>query len=87
MDDDEVIDKAFALNRILITNDKDFGEKIYRERRPHQGVVLLRLNDERAVSKINVMQRLLENHAGRLASQFVVVTETTVRFARPVPEQ
>lgn len=87
MDDDEVIDKAFAESRILITNDKDFGEKIYRERRPHWGVVLLRLNDERALNKINVMQRLLENHADRLASQFVVVTETTVRFARPVPEQ
>jgi hypothetical protein len=28
------------------------------------------------------MQRLLNNHADRLADQFVVVTETTVRFAR-----
>jgi len=31
MEDDEVITKAFAANWILITNDKDFGEKIYRE--------------------------------------------------------
>ena len=46
MEDDEVITKAFAENWILITNDKDFGEKIYRERRPHKGVVLLRLEDE-----------------------------------------
>jgi predicted nuclease of predicted toxin-antitoxin system len=38
MEDDEVIAKAFAGNWILITNDKDFGEKIYRERRPHKGV-------------------------------------------------
>ena len=30
MEDDEVITKAFAENWILITNDKDFGEKIYR---------------------------------------------------------
>ncbi len=87
MDDDAVIDKSFAENRILITNDKDFGEKIYRERRPHRGVVLLRLDDERFPNKIAVLQRLLENHANRLASRFVVVTETTVRFVRPVPEQ
>jgi len=31
INDDEVIAKAFAENWILITNDKDFGEKIYRE--------------------------------------------------------
>ncbi|HEY0430660.1 MAG TPA: DUF5615 family PIN-like protein, partial [Pyrinomonadaceae bacterium] len=30
--DDELILKAFAEEWILITNDKDFGEKIYRER-------------------------------------------------------
>ena len=32
----------------LITNDKDFGERICRECHPHRGVVLLRLEDERA---------------------------------------
>jgi predicted nuclease of predicted toxin-antitoxin system len=82
MEDDEVIAKAFAGNWILITNDKDFGEKIYRERRPHKGVVLLRLEDERAVNKIAILQRLLEGYAERLTDQFVVVTERQVRFAR-----
>lgn len=37
LDDDAIIQKAFAENWILITNDKDFGEKIYRGRRPHRG--------------------------------------------------
>lgn len=45
MDDDDVIQKAFAEDWVLITNDKDFGEKVYRERRPHKGVVLLRLEN------------------------------------------
>lgn len=81
MEDDEVTTKAFAENWILITNDKDFGEKIYRERRPHKGVVLLRLEDERAVNKIAILQRLLEGYAERLTDQFVV-TERQVRSAR-----
>ena len=81
MSDDDAIQMAFAENRILVTNDKDFGEKVYRERRPHRGVILYRLEDERSDSKIAVMRRLLENHADRLAGQFVVVTETAVRFA------
>ena len=59
MDDDEIIKKAFAENWILITNDKDFGEKVYRDQYPHKGVVLLRLDDERDGSKIDTVGRLL----------------------------
>jgi predicted nuclease of predicted toxin-antitoxin system len=82
LDDSDVVQKAFAENRILITNDKDFGERIYRERQPHRGVVLLRLEDERAAVKIDVVRLLLASYADRLADQYVVVTETRVRFAR-----
>ena len=31
-DDDTIIEKACNENRILITNDKDFGEKVFREK-------------------------------------------------------
>jgi predicted nuclease of predicted toxin-antitoxin system len=82
LEDEEVIKKAFTEDWILVTNDKDFGEKVYREHKPHHGVVLMRLDDERAKSKIRVLKRLLENHARRLPEQFVVVTEKKVRFAR-----
>lgn len=82
MDDDDIIQKAFKENWILMTNDKDFGEKIYRERRPHKGVVLLRLEDKRVAMKIQILKRLLESYIDRLPDQFVVVTERTVRFAR-----
>jgi predicted nuclease of predicted toxin-antitoxin system len=81
--DDQIIERAYDGNWILITNDKDFGEKVYRERRPHRGVVLLRLEDERASSKIATLQRLLAEHAADLADRFVVVTETRIRLARP----
>ncbi len=82
MDDDDIIAKAFAENWILITNDKDFGEKVYREGRPHRGVVFLRLEDERTAIKIATLRRLLESYAEQLADRFVVVTETKIRFAR-----
>ncbi len=32
---------------ILIANDKDFGQKVYRDGRLHKGVIWLRLEDER----------------------------------------
>ncbi len=84
--DDTLIQKAFSENWVLITNDKDFGEMVYRERRPHRGIVFLRLTDERTGNKIAVLQALLDNHAERLPDNFVVVTEDRVRFASaPTP--
>src|SRR4030042_5801882 len=82
MHDDAIIEKAATENWILITNDKDFGEKVYRERRPHKGVVLLRLDDEGAHAKIIIIEQLLAGDAEKLPGQFVVVTENSVRFAR-----
>jgi predicted nuclease of predicted toxin-antitoxin system len=81
MDDEDIIQKAFEENWILLTNDKDFGEHAYREHKPHHGIVLLRLDDERAAVKIRVLNRLLSAYADRLPDQFVVVTEEKVRFA------
>jgi predicted nuclease of predicted toxin-antitoxin system len=80
--DDEVIHRAYNENRILITNDKDFGEKVYRGQHPHKGVIFLRLVNERSMKKIEVLQRLLGNYSDRLQGQFVVVTEKQVWFAK-----
>ncbi len=57
-------------------------KQVYRERKPHHGIVLLRLEDERARSKIEVLKRLLHSHTDRLPDHFVVVTEQSVRFAK-----
>lgn len=80
LDDDSVLQKAVTDNRILITNDKDFGEMIFREGKAHKGVILLRLENERAANKIKVLKRLLEQYADQLAHNFVVATEITVRI-------
>lgn len=82
MDDEDIIRKALEENWILITNDKDFGEKVYRDSRLHQGVILPRLEDERSSSKIQILSRLLQTYPDRLSNSFVVVTEKQVRFAR-----
>jgi hypothetical protein len=43
----------------------------------------MRLEDERANNKIEILRLLLERYADRFEGQFVVVTETQVRFAKP----
>jgi predicted nuclease of predicted toxin-antitoxin system len=57
--DDDVLQKAFIENWILVTNDKDFGDKIFREGSSHRGIIFLRLDNERAANKIKKLQLLL----------------------------
>ena len=80
IDDTLIIKTAFADNWIVLTNDKDFGEKIYRENHPHHGVILLRLANERTANKIAVLQSLLANYSAQIPDRFVVVTERKVRI-------
>ncbi len=83
--DEDVLRKAHLENRILITNDKDFGDEVYRLKRPHRGIVLLRLDDETSQNTINTLERLLNAFGVELPDRFVVVTDTQVRFARGRP--
>ncbi len=50
--DDQVLSLAHTDARVLITSDKDFGELVFREKRPHHGIVLLRLNDQSSANSI-----------------------------------
>lgn len=75
-----IIEKAYSENWILITNDKDFGEKVYRDRYPHHGVIFLRLSDDRSAKKIETLRHLLATYAERLPDHFTVVSERQVRF-------
>lgn len=78
--DREILTKAYTENWILVTNDKDFGEMVHREKRPHHGIIFLRLHNQRSAIKIDALRRLLNTYAAQLTESFVVVTETLVRF-------
>lgn len=79
--DEQIIKKVWIENWILITNDKDFGEKIYKEKREHKGVILLRLQDQRLLIKIEILEKLLRKYYNQLADNYIVVSETKIRFA------
>lgn len=78
--DEEILDKAYKEDFIVITCDKDFGELVYKHQLPHKGIVLLRLKDETLTSKIAVLGQLLSQYAAQLPEKFTVVTEMGVRI-------
>jgi len=81
--DDEVLHQAFSERRVLLTEDKDFGELVYRLRRPALGIVLLRFDVADRALKIPRLRRLLEQEARRLSSSFIVLEVDKVRI-RPL---
>jgi predicted nuclease of predicted toxin-antitoxin system len=78
--DPDILTLALNEDRILITNDKDFGELVYRTGRTHHGVLLLRLHTESSTNRVRVVKSVLGKYGDRLASQFVVATESNVRI-------
>jgi predicted nuclease of predicted toxin-antitoxin system len=57
-DDAAVLSRGAAEERILVTNDKDLGELAVRGRHAHAGILLLRLRDEGAASRVRVFENL-----------------------------
>ena len=81
--DKEVLEKAFAEKRILLTEDKDFGELIYRFKKPASGVVLLRFEVRERHLKWPRLRELMRHYSSRLEGHFVVVDVEKFRF-RPL---
>jgi predicted nuclease of predicted toxin-antitoxin system len=79
--DEAVLRRAVEEDRVLVTNDKDFGDRVFRDQETHRGVILLRLEDERAANKITRLQAVLAMFPEGTGTRFIVVTERGVRVA------
>jgi predicted nuclease of predicted toxin-antitoxin system len=82
-DDQHVLAHAMNERRILITNDKDFGELVFRSGHGHHGVLLLRLRDESPANRVRVVKAVLEQWADRLVGCFTVAREGGIRIRPP----
>ena len=78
--DSDILDGALREERIIVTNDKDFGDLVFRSGHAHHGILLLRLQDESPSGKVAVVAAILKQYAARLPGNFVVASETKVRI-------
>lgn len=81
--DDELLRRAVAEERLLLTEDKDFGELVYRLRRPAHGIILLRFDVVDRASKITRLRELVTQKADRLVGSFIVLEVDKIRL-RPL---
>jgi predicted nuclease of predicted toxin-antitoxin system len=80
--DEDILALAVQQNRVIVTVDEDFGDLVFRDRLPHRGIILLRLDEETSSNVIRVLTELLAQHADEIVGSFVLATETSVRVNR-----
>jgi predicted nuclease of predicted toxin-antitoxin system len=80
--DEDVIKRAYKEDRILVTNDKDFGGLVFRLKLKSKGVILLRLETDTPQTRIKYVRILLEDFLERLENSFVVVTDDKIRIRK-----
>ena len=81
-EDNKILEFAQRENRIIITNDKDFGELIFRLQKPSSGVILLRLRIDNSQNRIKYLLNVISMLYMRLFSNFLVVTENKIRIRK-----
>jgi predicted nuclease of predicted toxin-antitoxin system len=75
MTDEEILMWALSEDRIIVTTDKDFEEMIWRQKKPHRGI--LRLENLPRKARIELLGDTLARHGHDLESGAIVIASTS----------
>jgi len=78
-----LLEYAFREDRVIITNDKDFGYLVYRQNLPTRGIILFRFIQELPSLKIAALETILSRGASKILNHFIVANEDKIRN-RPI---
>jgi len=79
-EDTAVIRKVIEENRIIVTNDKDFGWLAAFYKPP--SIILLTLREDSAENRIRITQHIIERHRDVIYGSIIIATEKEVRIRR-----
>lgn len=82
-EDSQLLGYAYRENRIIITNDKDFGFFVYYQKLPTRGIILFRFTEEFPSLKIAALEEVLNQKPDKILNHFIVITESGFRI-RPL---
>jgi len=81
--DTDVLRAADAEGCILITEDRDFGELVIRQRLSVRGVILLELDRLSNAAEADAVAEVVSTHADKLQGNLVVIEPGRIRL-RPL---
>mgnify|MGYP001279782839 CR=1 FL=1 len=82
IDDRQVLAIANESSSVLLTNDKDFGDLVFKERLFSSGVLLLRFGKLEMAERIDLLIELLDERADEIPHAFTVLTSVGVRIRK-----
>ena len=80
--DDEVIAQSYDENRILLTEDKDFGQLVFASRADSAGVILIRFPGNARKALQETVIKLIQEQGNEIRNAFVVVQPGHIRVRR-----
>jgi predicted nuclease of predicted toxin-antitoxin system len=81
--DTDVMNRADLESRLLLTEDKDFGDLVFRKARPVPGIVLLRIEPSRRVHKARRLLAAIDRFGEALFGRYTVIEDARFR-SRPL---
>lgn len=82
LSDADIIALASNEGRLLLTEDKDFGDLVFRRERMIPGVVLMRVGPENPALKATRLAALIERYGDGLFGRYTVIEEARFRSRR-----
>jgi len=82
MPDIQIVSWAHQEQAIVVTMDKDFGDLIWKERLPHAGVVLLRMEEASSAERAAAVHRIVQEFGSELPRAFTVFKNDRLRISR-----
>ena len=79
LSDADIIALALRENRLLLTEDKDFGDLIFRGRRSVPGVILMRIDPDKQELKKIRLAGAIERYGEELFGRYMVIEEGRFR--------
>ena len=83
--DEEVMTLSENLSAMILTDDKDFGEIVFRKQRSCRGIVLLRLTGVDYSRKADHVIKVIDRYGSEMIGKFVVITAERVRMRKLLP--
>ena len=83
--DEEVMRLSENLGALILTDDKDFGEIVFRKQRSCRGIVLLRLTGVDYSRKADHVIKVIDRYGSEMIGKFVVITAERVRMRKLLP--
>jgi predicted nuclease of predicted toxin-antitoxin system len=79
MFDEDLLQMANEEQRILITNDKGFGDLVIMQKKLSAGAILFRVKGQESQEKIKLMRKLLMGYRDKLLDHYIIISKSKIR--------